>query len=430
MTHLGYFAFALYIVPWAIVMDLMNTNSFSNRFNFKNGDTMGKSIYICFALFFILPLDVYSQDELTWEEYIQQREQELSQVQAKQDSSLFASIAEYEAYVFQHELEFSQFKEDMERQWGDFKERTKKNWVEYKNGGKVRWDVDFEEGEGTVEVLADDQDDEASLRAAVEESILELLESGGTESEMPDEDEEDVLEEPVLADQVEIPEGLSKSEFAKQIAEQVQIKEIESNDGQSRTVAVLNLQLIPEHLRVRAEKFRNEVETYSKQYNLDPTLVLAIIHTESFFNPMAKSHANALGLMQIVPRTAGRDVYRVLNGQDAVPSAEYLFNPKQNVLFGSTYIDILMNRYMRGIEDPVVHEYLVICAYNTGAGNVARAYINSTNFNKARDTINGMSPSENYDYLLANLPWDETKNYLKKVTERRSQYQQWMSAEN
>jgi membrane-bound lytic murein transglycosylase C len=119
-----------------------------------------------------------------------------------------------------------------------------------------------------------------------------------------------------------------------------------------------------------------------------------------------------------------------LNGKDAVPSADYLFQPAQNVLFGSTYIDILMNRYMRGIEDKTVHEYLVICAYNTGAGNVARAYINSTNFNNARDTINSMTAQENYDYLMENLPWDETKGYLKKVTERRAQYQEWMSTGN
>lgn len=289
----------------------------------------------------------------------------------------------------------------------------------------MRWDVDFEEGSGTVEVIADENDNEDSLLTAIENSIVELIQSRGTESEMPGDDNE-VLPEPVLSDQINIPEDMDSLQYAKQISEQVEIKEVRGEDGQTRKIAVLNLQLVPDHLRKRAEKFRDEVETFSKQYDLDPTLVLAIIHTESFFNPMAKSHANALGLMQIVPRTAGRDVYRVLNGEDAVPSAEFLFNPKQNVLFGSTYIDILMNRYLRGIEDHTVHEYLVICAYNTGAGNVARAYINSTNFNNARETINSMSARENYDYLLENLPWDETKGYLKKVTERRAQYQEWI----
>jgi membrane-bound lytic murein transglycosylase C len=390
---------------------------------------MNRSLVIAISILFFTSTQAFAQDDsdITWEEYMQQRQQQLAQVQAEQDSALYASIAEYEAYVFQQELEFSQFREDMERQWGDFKERTKTNWVEYKNGGKVRWDVDFEEGEGSIEVLADGNDTEDSLLADIEQSILELLSSQGSETGMPDDTKQEVLPEPVLADQINIPEDMDSLQFAEELTEKVEIKGIVGEDGEVRKVAVLNLQLVPEHLRVRAEKFRNEVDTYAKQYEIDPTLILAIIHTESFFNPMAKSHANALGLMQIVPRTAGRDVYRVLNGKDAVPSADYLFQPAQNVLFGSTYIDILMNRYMRGIEDKKTHEYLVICAYNTGAGNVARAYINSTNFNNARDTINNMSAQENYDYLIENLPWDETKDYLKKVSERRAQYKEWMA---
>ena len=381
------------------------------------------------GLLFLGSCNVFAQD-LSWEEYRQQRQEQLSEYEAVQDSGLFASEAEYEAYVYQQEMEYQQFRDEMERKWGDFKERTKKNWVECKKGGKVRWDVDFEEGQGTVEVLADESDDEESLKKAVAETIAEMIDSRGSETEMPDEEsgeKEDVLPEPVLSDQIDIPEDMDTQQYAEEVSDQAEIKEVQGEDGQVRQVAVLNLALVPDHLRTRAEKFRSEVESYSNQYDLDPTLVLAIIHTESFFNPMAKSHANALGLMQIVPRTAGRDVYRVLNGEDAIPSSDFLFQPDQNVLFGSTYIDILMNRYMRGIDNKTVHEYLVICAYNTGAGNVARAYINTTNFNNARDKINGMSPQENYDYLLANLPWDETKDYLKKVTERRAQYQEWLS---
>lgn len=367
-----------------------------------------------------------AQDTLTVEQYISERSGVLQSLRAEADSAVYASLDEYEAWRFQFELDFSNFKDEMERQWGDFKERDKTHWVEYMQNGKVRWDVDFEEGEGTIEVLADEDDTTDSLLANMEETILKLLESKGSPSEMPADIETEVFEEPILNGQLDIPEDMDSLQFAEELADEVELKEVQGEDGTMRTVAVLNLSLVPDHLRIRAEKFRREVDMYSKKYELDPTLVLAIIHTESFFNPMAKSHANALGLMQIVPRTAGRDVYRVLNGKDQIPSAEYLYDPDQNVHFGSTYIDILMNRYMRGIEDRTVHEYLVICAYNTGAGNVARAYINSTNFNKARDTINSMTAQENYDYLMANLPWDETKNYLKKVSERRDQYRQWM----
>ncbi|MEX0609529.1 MAG: murein transglycosylase domain-containing protein [Balneolaceae bacterium] len=368
----------------------------------------------------------FAQD--TYEEFLRQRQQELDARMAERDAGIFQSEEEYVQYAEEQQRQFDNFRDEMTRQWGDFKERTESNWVEYRQGGKVRWDVDFEEGGGTVEVLADENDTEESLRESIEETILELLASKGTESEMPDtENEKEVMPDPILENQIELPADMGVQEFAKKTAEKAEMKKVVSEDGVEKTIAVINLKLVPDHLRIRAEKFRNEVEIYSKKYGLEPALVFAIIHTESFFNPLAKSHANALGLMQVVPNSAGRDVYRILNGKDAVPSVEYLYDPEQNVLYGSTYFDLLMNRYMRGVKDKTVHEYLVICAYNTGAGNVAKAYTGTTNFNKALDKINSMSAEENYQFLLKNLPWDETKNYLVKVTDHRDKYRKWMA---
>ena len=386
-----------------------------------------KTLTCALAIILTASLNAIAQND--FEDFVQQQQDEFDASVAEADAAVFSSLQDYDSYIEEQERLFNEFRDEMMREWGSFRERTKKNWVEYQNGGKVRWDVDFETGDGTVEVLADEEDDEASLRASIEDAVAELIQSKGTETEMPDEEVE-VLDEPVLADQVNIPEGMDVPEYAKEIAKTAEIKEVQGEDGEVRKIAVLNLKLIPDHLRVRASKFQTEVETYSSQYKIDPALVLAIIHTESFFNPMAKSHANALGLMQIVPRTAGRDVYRILNGKDAVPSAEYLFKPDQNVLYGSTYVDLLMNRYMKGITNKTVHEYLVICAYNTGAGNVARAYTGNTNFNEAREKINSLNAEENYNFLLENLPWDETKSYLVKVSERRRQYREWMNLDD
>jgi membrane-bound lytic murein transglycosylase C len=68
--------------------------------------------------------------------------------------------------------------------------------------------------------------------------------------------------------------------------------------------------------------------------------------------------------------------------------------------------------------------YCVIAAYNTGAGNVARAFNKdrSTSIGKASKVINQMTPQQVYDHLVVNLPYDETKNYLKKVNSRIALY--------
>ena len=58
----------------------------------------------------------------------------------------------------------------------------------------------------------------------------------------------------------------------------------------------------------KAEKYLSQVAMQAEQWKVDQEVLLAIMETESHFNPMAKSHIPAYGLMQIVPSTAGADV--------------------------------------------------------------------------------------------------------------------------
>jgi membrane-bound lytic murein transglycosylase C len=64
----------------------------------------------------------------------------------------------------------------------------------------------------------------------------------------------------------------------------------------------------------------------------------------------------------------------------------------------------------------------MIAAYNTGAGNVARAFTGTTSVTKAARKINQMTPFQVYNHLLRNLPHNETKDYLKRVSSRYEAY--------
>jgi len=66
--------------------------------------------------------------------------------------------------------------------------------------------------------------------------------------------------------------------------------------------------------------------------------------------------------------------------------------------------------------------YCTIAAYNTGAGNVAKTFIGNRNINKAAITINKLTPKQVYTKLMSNLPYNETKKYLKKVNDRVAAY--------
>lgn len=173
-----------------------------------------------------------------------------------------------------------------------------------------------------------------------------------------------------------------------------------------------------------AQPFIQPVLNQAKRWDIEPSLMLAIMHTESHFNPQAQSHIPAYGLMQIVPSTASVDVNRFLFKKDDAMSAGELFTPDKNIETGAAYVHILNSRYLKAIEDPQSRLYCVIAAYNTGAGNVAKTFNadNSRNIRKAAEVINTLTPEQVYQRLLSSLPYDETRNYVKKVTSRQDLY--------
>jgi len=178
-------------------------------------------------------------------------------------------------------------------------------------------------------------------------------------------------------------------------------------------------------LTQRASEFQPMVSSESEKWSVDPALVMAIMHSESAFRPKAKSHVPAYGLMQIVPTTAGHDINRRVREIDAPMKEDELYQPPVNIETGTAYLHLLDSTYLKSIRDPKSRMYCTIAAYNTGAGNVARAFNRdrSTNIRKASTVINQLEPQEVYDHLMQNLPYDETKNYLKKVSSRISLYQ-------
>lgn len=366
----------------------------------------------------------------TLEEFMKQQQQAQQQFTQDYLKGVAESMQEYEEYKKKWEEEFEQFKKEQMARWGDFKDRTKKDWVEYKDGGKTRTSVDFEKGKGRVEVIAESPQEVEKAKNEMAKKLIETFQAKPTEQGFEPKDKSlknpPVVEEPALKDQI-ASEGKSAKETAEKLAsEAVKTKTVKGEDGKERTVVYVDFSLAPDHLRTRAEKVQDYVYKHAKEHELDPALVFAIIHSESYYNPTAKSHANAHGLMQLVPTSGGRDAYRAAFNKDGIPTPEFLYVPDNNVLLGSNYFEILNTRYFEKAKSTLIRDYLAICAYNTGAGNVARAYTGTTSVSKAMKKVNEMSEQENYDFLIKNLPYDETKNYLKKVHERRQMYAKWM----
>ncbi|MFC4103946.1 lytic transglycosylase domain-containing protein [Paenibacillus xanthanilyticus] len=123
------------------------------------------------------------------------------------------------------------------------------------------------------------------------------------------------------------------------------------------------------------------------KYGVSPSLIKAVIDTESSFNANAESHAGAKGLMQLMDGTA-----RGLGVTDS-------FDPKQNIEGGTKFLAYLLDKYDG-------NEKAALAAYNAGPGRVDRA---------------GIKTNEDFTALIGNLP-KETQKYVGKVLGALNEY--------
>lgn len=189
------------------------------------------------------------------------------------------------------------------------------------------------------------------------------------------------------------------------------------------TTISLKFPFVNGYQKTLVEQRMDTINEMSKRFDVETSLVMAIIEAESSFNPMATSHIPAFGLMQLVPKTAGIDAYKFVYGEGKVVTPDYLYNIENNLKLGTAYLSLLQTRYLRGIEKPSNLLYSTIASYNTGVGNLARSVSGQKGIRKAIPAINQISDEEYFDYLQQNLPALETKRYLQKVIKNKQKYE-------
>lgn len=110
--------------------------------------------------------------------------------------------------------------------------------------------------------------------------------------------------------------------------------------------------LSPATLAAKAAPYHETIHTAAQKYDVNPSLVKAVITIESCFKPNARGSSGEKGLMQLMPGTARR--FNIHNG----------YNAWQNIHGGSRYLGTLMDRYQG-------NTHRAIAAYNAGEGNVS-----------------------------------------------------------
>ncbi len=144
--------------------------------------------------------------------------------------------------------------------------------------------------------------------------------------------------------------------------------------------------------------YRADLERFSKQNNLDPFLMAALIRQESEFDAKVTSPANARGLTQIEP-TTGRELSRKLKISKYTTAK--LFQPSLNLQFGTYYLRLVTDQ-LGG------HTEAALAAYNAGMTR-AKSWLTWGNFQE---------PAE----FVETVPFTQTRGYIQAVLRNADAY--------
>ncbi|MGI9102331.1 MAG: transglycosylase SLT domain-containing protein [Terriglobales bacterium] len=147
-----------------------------------------------------------------------------------------------------------------------------------------------------------------------------------------------------------------------------------------------------------------DVKKHAETNGLDPFLVASLIRQESEFNPDAISHANAIGLMQVLPGT-GKKLARELKVRRF--SSDQLLTPEFNLRLGTRYFRELVDHFNGRVE-------YALAAYNAGTDRVESWLANG----------NYRDPQE----FVESIPFTETREYVQAILRNMTVYKRLYGA--
>ncbi|WP_135076294.1 murein transglycosylase domain-containing protein [Terasakiella sp. SH-1] len=333
--------------------------------------------------------------------------------------------------------------------WGDSRQLPEpKVWVGYNKDKTSRIIVDYERGEMSIEGLDKEEKDLfGDFQEILMEDSSQLDERALLRKKLKEKSDQFwQRQENIVQDQPREKRPRSSWKRPKQdatiqwkrprelstlVAPRVRPKFIKRNvalsKGKRAQLSRITIPLRKNRDQLSAQALRGPILEAAQKYMLPRSLILSVIKNESSFNPRARSHANAMGLMQLVATSGGKEAYSYLLGHEATPGPDVLYDPYENIMLGATYLHLLNTRYFGKVTNETARQYLVISAYNTGAGNVAKAFTGKMKLRPAIQKINQMDADAIYKHLQAHLPYAETKTYLARVHKDTKTFASWDS---
>jgi len=317
---------------------------------------------------------------------------------------------QYQKFIKAFNTSLKEYKTNISKYWEKQIITSPHKYVKYSNNFKRRTIVDYKKNKIIIEVITKDVKLAQTVINKLYNNLFNLTNQMAFRDELVLRNtyrKLDIVFDTPINNELLIGEFLSDSYKEKVLNESI-LQEYQENKYKDYIYYSSSYNLPDDFSKNIQNRYIKTIIEYEKLYKLPKNILYAIIKVKTSFNPYALTTDAKFGFMLINSKEIGLEAYYKLYKDKRILDAAYLYNFKNNIKIGSTYLDIIYNDKLKNIKNKKSRGYLSIIAYEIGVKDTLDLFDNI-------EEINTKTSAEIYRQIIKKTKNRNLRIYFTKV---------------
>jgi membrane-bound lytic murein transglycosylase C len=309
------------------------------------------------------------------------------------------STKTYNDHIKAHKHALQEYKNEIQKVWGNVEISTATKLVEYTNNYRYKKVIDYKKNKVILEVLVKNNKLAHKHIILLFDNLYNYTQKQIYKNSILRKKKYKILnifEEIILNDNIKLLHLVQK-ERKQEILADLSLKKYDVRQYNNKYIYTTTVNLPNNYHKIIKLDYLSIINDISIKLDIPRDLITAIIENRTYFNQNAIDEKPSYGLMQVNLLTAMK-VYYHLYGYKKFISPMHLYDTYTNILYGSTYLNILFSTNFKDIRNYKSKLYLIILAYYMNSADTFSLFAKDKKV--ALKKINLMSSSNVYKYIL------------------------------